>query len=490
MPPHLVVVENTTDWHSSFPEMQIVSVKDYISQPYYFSLKNVRVINLCRSYRYLSRGYYCSLLAEARHHKIIPSVRTLRDLSSKAIYSLDTDSLDDFLHKCLGKHNGNMPTVLETYILFGFCDKSDLKKIARQIFATFSCPLMKVEFSYSGSWHISSIKPIQLNALPLDQYPLFIEALNVYTRREYDNSEKTKHTTRYDLAILYDPNEKLPPSDAETLEKFITIGNELGIDVDLIKKKDYARLAEYDALFIRETTNIEHYTYRFAKKAESENLVVIDDPDSILRCTNKVYLAELLKASGTPIPKTFILHKDNLHLLENEIPYPVVLKIPDGSFSRGVFKAENAEEVLEMTNRLFKDSDILLAQEYLYTTFDWRIGILNRKAIFACQYFMSEAHWQIVKHDKNGEFNYGNFRTFAIEDTPKKVIKTAVKAANQIGNGFYGVDLKQTDKGIVVIEINDNPNLDEGVENAVSKDKIYHTILKEFIRRIRKKQQR
>ncbi|EIJ44330.1 glutathione synthase/ribosomal protein S6 modification enzyme (glutaminyl transferase) [Beggiatoa alba B18LD] len=489
MPPHLVVVENTADWQASFPSMQVVTVKDYISQPYYFSLKNVRVINLCRSYRYLSRGYYCSLLAEARRHKVIPSVRTLRDLSSKAIYSLDTDSLDDLLHKILGKHEGNNPTVLETYILFGFCDKPELKKIARQIFATFSCPLMKVEFNYSGSWHISSIKPLHLNALSEEQYPLFIEALQTYTRN-LSTPEKNKQVTRYDLAILYDPNEKLPPSDAETLEKFITIGSELGIDVDLIKKKDYARLAEYDALFIRETTNIDHHTYRFAKKAESEGMVVIDDPDSILRCTNKVYLAELLKANNIPTPKTFILHRDNLHLLEREIAYPIVLKIPDGSFSRGVFKAETPEALLEMTNRLFKESDILLAQEYLYTAFDWRIGILNRKAIFACQYFMSEAHWQIVKHSSNGEFDYGTFRTFEVEDTPKKVIKTAVKAASQIGDGFYGVDLKQTDKGVVVIEINDNPNLDEGVENAVIKDKIYHIILKEFIRRIRKKQQR
>ena len=54
-----------------------------------------------------------------------------------------------------------------------------------------------------------------------------------------------------------------------------------------MEKKDYLRLAEYDALFIREDTSLDDHTYRFSKKAEKEGMVVIDDPNSILKCTNK-----------------------------------------------------------------------------------------------------------------------------------------------------------------------------------------------------------
>ena len=46
----------------------------------------------------------------------------------------------------------------------------------------------------------------------------------------------------------------------------------MGVEVELITKKDYPRLAEYDALFIRETTGLDHHTYRFAKKAEEEGM--------------------------------------------------------------------------------------------------------------------------------------------------------------------------------------------------------------------------
>jgi glutathione synthase/RimK-type ligase-like ATP-grasp enzyme len=489
MSSHLIVVENLADWKPSFPNLMVITAKDYLAQQEYFELKNAKVINLCRSYRYLSRGYYCSLLAEARHHKVIPTVRTLRDLSSKAIYSLDIDSLDELVQKSLEK-NPQPTTTLETQIFFGRGDKAALKEVARQIFATFACPLLNVTFRHQEKWQISSIKSLYLNNLSEDQINFFLEALDVYVGKRWLQA-KTKQTFRYDLAILHDPKEKLAPSDAETLEKFVDIGKKMGVDVDLITKKDYPRLAEYDALFIRETTSISHHTYRFAKKAESEGMIVIDDPDSILRCTNKVYLAELLKAHNIPTPKTLILQKDHLHKLEGEIPYPVVLKIPDGSFGLGVFKANNEQEVRDITNQLFKESDIILAQEYLYTPFDWRIGILNRRAIYACQYFMFQEHWQIVRHDSStGTHSHGTYRTFAVDKAPKEVVRLALRAAREIGDGLYGVDLKSTEKGVFVIEVNDNPNIDESVENAVLKDELYRIVIRDFIRRLDKKTQR
>lgn len=490
MPIDLIIVEKITDWKLTFPQPEVVTAKDYLTQPQYFESKNAKVINLCRGYRYLSRGYYCSLLAEARHHKVIPTVRTLRDLSSKAIYSLNIDSLDELLQESLD-NDTSIETVdtLEITIFFGHCDKPALRKLAQQIFVTFTCPLLTVTFRHQGKWHISSIKPLHLNNLKHNgQESLFIDAVSAYTRKRWINGKVNKHEFRYDLAILHNPKEELAPSDSEALEKFVEVGKKMAINVELITKKDYPRLAEYDALFIRETTSITHHTYRFAKKAESEGMVVIDDPNSILRCTNKVYLAELLRANGVPTPKTLILQKGKLNHLEEMIPYPIVLKIPDGSFSRGVFKANNYQELLAITSQLFKESDIILAQEYIYTPFDWRIGILNRKPIFACQYFMSKEHWQIVRHDTlSGAHFEGEFCTFPIERVPKIVVKTALKAARQIGDGLYGVDLKYAEQGIFVIEVNDNPNIDEGVENAVLKNDLYRIILRDFIRRLDKK---
>ncbi|TVQ75386.1 MAG: RimK family alpha-L-glutamate ligase, partial [Chromatiaceae bacterium] len=129
-------------------------------------------------------------------------------------------------------------------------------------------------------------------------------------------------------------------------------------------------------------------------------------------------------------------------------------------------------------------SDLILAQEFVYTEFDWRIGVLNKQPLYACQYLMSRKHWQIVNHQAKGRLRQGGARTLAVEDVPPMVIKTALKAANLIGDGLYGVDLKQTDRGMMVIEVNDNPSLDAGVEDAILKDDLYRRILEDFVRRL------
>ena len=218
-------------------------------------------------------------------------------------------------------------------------------------------------------------------------------------------------------------------------------------------------------------------------------MVVIDDPDSILKCTNKVYLDELLRTHRIRTPKTVIVRRDNLERVDSEIAYPIVLKIPDGSFSRGVFKVNERAELLESAGKLFKSSDLVLAQEFLYTEFDWRVGILNKTPLFVCQYFMSKEHWQIYNHEsgKTRGVREGDSKTFRVEDAPEIVVKTALKSAGLIGNGFYGVDLKQTAKGIVVIEINDNPNIDHGVEDTVLKEELYRTIIEDFVWRLDRK---
>jgi len=97
---------------------------------------------------------------------------------------------------------------------------------------------------------------------------------------------------------------------------------------------------------------------------------------------------------------------------------------------------------------------------------------------------MSRNHWQIVKYSASGRFSEGGCKTLAVEEAPAAVVAAAVKAGRLIGDGLYGVDLKETERGPVVIEINDNPSIDMGVEDAVLKDELYRLILGEFIRRL------
>lgn len=492
MHPVLIVVDSPQDWKAFFPSENVISVQDYLSSDELYKKPNTHIINLCRSYKYLTNGYYCSLLAEARSNKVIPSVRSINDLGNKSLYSLDIGNLNQILEKALHDRQVDSDT-WSIKLFFGNPDIEQLENLGRQIFELFACPILIVTLKRREHWQIETIKPGALNTLNGHEEDLFVAALENFNKTVW-RKPRLRKANRYDLAILADPEEKLPPSNRPALKKFISIGKQMGLNVELINRKDYVRLAEYDALFIRETTAINNHTYRFAKRAESEGMVVLDDPQSILRCTNKVFLADLLSTNGVATPKTLILSKDRqkedmLRAIEM-LGYPMVIKIPDGSFSRGIVKVEDEKSLKLSLDDLFKQSALVLAQAYTFTDYDWRVGMLNKKPIFTCQYFMTRGHWQIYKHGDNGKFTSGDFSTMPIHETPKKVLDVATRAANLIGNGLYGVDVKQLGDTAMVIEVNDNPNIDSGVEDLYLKDDLYRIVLEEFVRRLEQKRNR
>ena len=211
---------------------------------------------------------------------------------------------------------------------------------------------------------------------------------------------------------------------------------------------------------------------------------VIDDPMSMIRCTNKVFLMELLGSNQVPMPQTLMLAENaDLSRAMDELGLPLVVKIPDGSFSRGVHKVNSPEEFKRVVEELFEETDLLLAQKFMPTEFDWRVGVLSGEPLFVCQYRMARGHWQTVKHRADGSSREGGFRTFELDQAPAELLDVAGRAAKPIGEGFYGVDIKQTDHGFVVMEVNDNPNLEHGIEDAVGKDEVWVRLLKWFIER-------
>ena len=486
----VVVVEKASDWSSYYPSVDVMSAMDYLRTPVGGDDERTHVINLCRSYKYLGTGYYVSLLAEARGHKVMPSVRTVNDLRRRSLYGLDIDDLNQKLTHFLPA-GGRDTTDFGILVYFGETAYPALQDLARQVFEMFPCPLLRIEFERDRVWQVSSIKPVGLHTLVDTQEDAFAEELDRFSRKLW-RKPRARRQYRYDLAMLVDPDEQMPPSNKKALKSFVAAGRELGIEVDPIGKNDYQRLAEYDGLFIRETTASDNHTYRFAHRAEKEGMVVIDDPSSILRCTNKIYLNDLMVSRKLAVPRTEILYRDDSKGMKEVVArlgFPLVLKIPDGSFSRGVVKVEDEQELAHAASGLFQHSALLLAQEYVYTEFDWRIGVLNREPIYACKYYMSRGHWQIYNHGAKGSAKSGGFETIALKDAPAAVVKLALKATQPIGDGLYGVDLKQVGNRPVVIEVNDNPSIDAGVEDAYLGDELYLRVMREFLRRMERKRQ-
>jgi len=479
----VILVDQPKDFPNADTPHKVIMTSEYLARPKLFDVGRPKLVNLSRSYAYQSKGYYASLLAEARGHRVVPTVETMLELRESKLYEHALPDLEDELNRCARKADFQPEAQLRLLVCFGIASDPRFEAFGRLLFDWFRCPALEITVD-PGTWlSIDRIRPRTITRLANGDATFFRDALHQHTKREW-RDPKARSLSKYDLAVLHDPNEKLPPSSVDSLKHFARIAEKLSVDIEPITRRQLDELAEYDGLFIRETTSIDNHTYRFARRAWQEGMPVIDDPMSMIRCTNKVFLMELLGSNQVPMPQTLMLAENaDLSRAMDELGLPLVVKIPDGSFSRGVHKVNSPEEFKRVVEELFEETDLLLAQKFMPTEFDWRVGVLSGEPLFVCQYRMARGHWQTVKHRADGSSREGGFRTFELDQAPTELLDVAGRAAKPIGEGFYGVDIKQTDHGFVVMEVNDNPNLEHGIEDAVGKDEIWIRLLKWFIER-------
>ena len=476
----LILVESASDLEQFETPHKVMRIRDYLTNPNLFTGRRPNIINLARSYSYQSEGYYASLLAEARRHRIAPVVQSMVELRQKSLYAHALPELDAALQKDI---EGGAAPAEKMLVFFTSADRSGYDRFSKLLFDWFRTPVLEVIMSAGSKPSIQSLRMVSPNRLKGEERQAFLSALDKHTRRRW-TAPKAKTAAKWSLAVLTDPKEESPPSSAASLKRLAAVADKMGVEVEPLYPNELSSLAEFDALFIRATTAIDNFTYRFARRAEQEGMPVIDDTESMIRCTNKVYLKELLDNARIPAPRTEIVdEKTNAADLFARLGAPVVLKAPDGSFSRSVHKVANLQEFQERAKGLFKDTALILAQEYMPTQFDWRVGVLGGEPLYACQYKMARGHWQIAKHSESGT-SYGGTETLAVEQAPPLVIETAVKAARLIGDGLYGIDLKENERGVFVIEINDNPNLDADYEGAVLKDELWRRLIGWFAARL------
>jgi len=477
----LILVDSLRDFDNAATPHKVITTRDYLARPQLFQGSRPQIINLSRSFAYQSRGYYCSLLAEARGHRVMPTVETIADLGSRSLYAQAIPDLEDQLAKAVGS-GGDVPERL--LIAFGMVADRRFDRFAKVLFDWYRCPVIEVAIDSGERPQIRKLASLPISRLKEPELRFFYESLQRHSKRAW-RSLKTRTQAKFSFATLYDPAEVLPPSTLKTLKHWAKVAAKLGVEVEPITKKDLARLAEFDALFIRETTSINNHTYRFARRAMQEGMPVIDDPVSMIRCTNKIYLHELMSANGIAVLPTVIMSGPaDLATAGAELGFPMVLKIPDSSFSRGVKRIEDAAELEKLAKQWFADTDLLLAQTYAPTSFDWRVGVLGGRPLFVVQYRMARGHWQIVKHRADGRITEGGFTAVRLGEAPPAVIDIGVRAAQLIGDGLYGVDIKETPDGLFVVEINDNPNIEHGIEDAGEKDQVWVALTEWFTDRI------
>jgi len=254
---------------------------------------------------------------------------------------------------------------------------------------------------------------------------------------------------------------------------------ELGHQLDFLFRDELKYLGNYEAVLIRALTDPMNTSYVVARLAQMMGLRVIDDPESIRICCDKVNMYKHLQKQEVPMPQTVFLERQEFCVekgneLLAQLGSPVVMKAPNSCFSQYVEKVTTPEEFLQVGKKFLRRADRLIAQKYTSSSFDWRVITLKGQVLAVVKYIFAPHTWRIMDRSAEGE----KLKIIGVpkEEADPQLLQVALQAAASIGSGLYGIDLKETVDGYVVIEVNDNPNIDAGQEDQHSPE-IYKQII-------------
>jgi glutathione synthase/RimK-type ligase-like ATP-grasp enzyme/gamma-glutamyl:cysteine ligase YbdK (ATP-grasp superfamily) len=473
-----------------------------------------RIVNLCRNHAYLSRGYYVSLLAEARGHEVVPTVHTLEAMADpharvRALQEAGVDVLDrreialrlralpeqvpaaggDPLPPILDRDDDERPfyrmprpdEVAEVLVGMGHTADPRFRRIAQRVWSAWPAPLLRMSLVLEEEvWVLFELRAEAIGRLGPAERGVLQLGLKAPRPQPPERAERRGPS----LAILYEETDPYRASTPDTIDRIERIAQRMGLRAQRLGIGDLRHLADHDALFIRTLTGLDQPAWRFATRAEALGMPVIDDPQSIVRCSNKLYLYELLRREGLATPATMVVTRQTTWAeLSAGLGEPVVVKVPDGSFSAAVFKIQSQQDYDARVPELLRRSPLLVAQEFIRTDYDWRVTVLDGRVLFVCRYHMVPGHWQIRSLAK-GRVRYGRVEALPRDRAPREVARLATNAARLVGEGMYGVDIKEGPDGPMVIEVNDNPNLDVGYDDTADGDRVFEDLVQWFLRRI------
>lgn len=274
--------------------------------------------------------------------------------------------------------------------------------------------------------------------------------------------------------------------EMNALMRFAHEARRLGHRADFLFRPDMFKIPECDAIFIRAMTDPLNSSYVAARTAEMHGIPVLDQPESIMVCCDKVNMYRHLVKAGVPMPETVFLTEDDVTAkgaeeLFETLGRPLVLKAPHSSFSMYVDRASDSNEFLTIGKRYFRRSDLIVAQRFTSSEFDWRVGVLDGEPLYVCRYLIPKRRWKILTYTAEGRAVYGPIKALALQEADQALIDCALAAADSVGKGLYGVDLKQVDDRYLVIEVNDNPTIIVGDEDQKAGD-LYGRIIRYLLK--------
>ncbi len=223
-------------------------------------------------------------------------------------------------------------------------------------------------------------------------------------------------------------------------------------------------LKEFDAVIPRIGASVTFYGTAVVRQFEMMGVFSVSSSAAITHSRDKLRSLQLLSKEGVGLPRTVFTNysKNVKHVVDSAGGAPVVLKLLEGTQGLGVVLAENqnaAQSVLEAFNGL---KARVIVQEFIKEAkgADIRAFVVDGQVVGAMK-----------RQGKEGEFRSNLHRggsSQIIELTPEENA-TAILAAKAMGLAVAGVDMLQSSRGPLILEVNSSPGL-EGIEKTTKED--------------------
>jgi ribosomal protein S6--L-glutamate ligase len=219
-----------------------------------------------------------------------------------------------------------------------------------------------------------------------------------------------------------------------------------------------------DGVIPRIGASVTFFGTAVVRQFEMMKVFTATESQALVRSRDKLRSLQILSRAGLGLPKTvFSNYSKNVgNIIDRVDGAPLVIKLLEGTQGLGVVLADNrnsAESILEAFNGL---KARVIVQEFIKEAkgADLRVFIIDGVVVGAMK-----------RQGKEGEFRSNLHRggTAEIVTLTDEEENAALKAAKVMGLGIAGVDMLQSDRGPLILEVNSSPGL-EGIESATGKD--------------------
>ncbi len=219
-----------------------------------------------------------------------------------------------------------------------------------------------------------------------------------------------------------------------------------------------------DAIIPRIGASVTFYGTAVVRQFEMMKVFSATESQALVRSRDKLRSLQILSRAGLGLPKTVFSNysKEVSGIIDKVGGAPLVIKLLEGTQGLGVVLADNrnsAESILEAFNGL---QARVIVQEFIKEAkgTDIRAFVVDGVVVGAMK-----------RQGKEGEFRSNLHRggTANVIELTDEEENAAIRAAKSLGLGIAGVDMLQSARGPLILEVNSSPGL-EGIENATGTD--------------------